>query len=195
MISDRAWEGHMKQPTELHLTNEPEANAFIAGDPLGLLIGLVLHQQIPTEKAFHSPMVLRDRLGRDLDAADIAAMDFETLEGVFKEKPALHRFPGSMAKRVQAVCDHIAEGYDGSVAKLWSGVTTADELMKRLLAVPGFGEYKARIYIGVLAERFGVRPDGYEQYLPTWPSIVDVASLDDLAELKSRKKAWKESKG
>lgn len=184
----------MTQPTELHLTNDAEANAFLAADPLGLLIGLVLHQQIPTEKAFHSPMVLRDRLGRDLDAAEIAAMDLEALEAVFKEKPALHRFPGSMAKRVQAVCDHIAESYDGSVTQLWADVTSADELMKRLLAVPGFGEYKARIYVGVLAERFGVKPDGYEQHLPTWPSIVDVASLDDLAALKARKKAWKESK-
>jgi uncharacterized HhH-GPD family protein len=185
----------MQQPTELHLTNEPEANAFLAADPLGLLIGLVLHQQIPTEKAFHSPLVLRDRLGRELDAAEIAGMDLETLEGLFKEKPALHRFPGSMAKRVQAVCDHIAEHYDGTVPHLWAGITSADELMERLLAMPGFGEYKARIYIGVLAERFGVRPDGYESHLPTWPSIVDISSLDDLAELKARKKAWKESKG
>jgi uncharacterized HhH-GPD family protein len=185
----------MKQPTELHLTNEPEANAFIATDPLGLLVGLVLHQQIPTEKAFHSPLVLRDRLGRDLDAAEIAGMDLETLEGLFKEKPALHRFPGSMAKRVQAVCDHIARNYDGSVPNLWADVATADDLMKRLLAMPGFGEYKARIYVGVLAERFGVQPAGYEAYLPTWPSIVDIASSDDLAELKARKKAWKEAKG
>lgn len=183
----------MKPPSELHLTNDPEANAFIAGDPLGLLVGLVLHQQIPTEKAFHSPLVLRERLGRGLDAAEIASMDLEALEAVFKEKPALHRFPGSMAKRVQAVCEHITEEYDGSVAGLWSGVTTAEGLMDRLLAVPGFGEYKARIYLGVLAKRFGVKPKGYTKYLPTWPSIVDVNSQDDLAELKSRKKSWKEA--
>ncbi len=183
----------MDRPAELYLTNEPEANAFIAEDPLGLLIGLVLHQQIPTEKAFHSPLVLRTRLGRDLDAGEIAGMDPETLEAIFKEKPALHRFPGSMAKRVQAVCDHIATEYSGSVSGLWEGVDTADELAERMLAMPGFGEYKARIYIGVLAERFGVRPEGYEAYLPTWPSIVDVTSLDDLGDLKARKKAWKES--
>ncbi len=183
----------MSQPKELFLTNEPDANAFIAHDPLGLLVGLVLHQQIPTEKAFHSPLVLRDRLGRDLDAAEIAAMDPEALEAVFKEKPALHRFPGSMAKRVQAVCEHVSEAYDGSVSQIWAGVESADDLMKRLLDIPGFGEYKARIYLGVLSQRFGVRPKGYEDHLPSWPSIVDVESLDDLHDLKARKKAWKES--
>jgi uncharacterized HhH-GPD family protein len=183
----------MDQPAELYLTNDDAANAFIAEDPLALLVGLVLHQQIPTEKAFHSPLMLRDRLGKDLDAAEIAEMDPETLEAVFKEKPALHRFPGSMAKRVQAVCEHVATEYAGSVPALWDGIDTADELMDRLLAVPGFGEYKARIYIGVLAERFGVQPSGYKTYLPTWPSIVDVTSPEDLAELKARKKAWKQS--
>lgn len=183
----------MNQPAELHLTNEPEANAFIASDPLALLIGLVLHQQIPTEKAFHSPLLLRDRLGRDLDAAEIAGMDIDDLEAVFKEKPALHRFPGSMAKRVQAVCEHISDEYDGSVAGLWADASTADALMARLLAVPGFGEYKARIYLGVLAKRFGIKPKGYTKHLPSWPSIVDVTSLEDLGNLKARKKAWKES--
>ena len=120
-------------------------------------------------------------------------MDPEKLEDLFKEKPALHRFPGSMAKRVHAVCGHIADEYGGSVAGLWKGVSDADELMARLLAIPGFGEYKARIYLGVLAKRFDVKPRGYTKHLPTWPSIVDVESLDDLSELKARKKAWKES--
>ena len=185
----------MAAPSELFLTNEPDANAFIAADPLGLLIGLVLHQQIPTEKAFHSPLVLRTRLDRDIDATEIAGMDPEALEAIFKEKPALHRFPGSMAKRVQAVCAHVSEEYDGSVPAIYEGVGNAEALMDRLLAMPGFGEYKARIYLGVLAKRFGVKPRGYTKYLPTWPSIVDIASLDDLGELKERKKAWKESKG
>lgn len=151
------------------------------------------HQQIPTEKAFHSPHVLRQRLGRDLDATDIAAMDPEQLEQLFKEKPALHRFPGAMAKRVQGVCAHLTEEYDGAVPALWSGVTTADELMARITAIPGFGEYKARIYVGVLGRRFGVRPSGWEEYVPTWPSIADIESREDLDDLKARKKAWKES--
>ncbi len=98
-----------------------------------------------------------------------------------------------MAKRVQAVCEHITEQYDGAVAGLRSNVSTADALMERLLAVPGFGEYKARIYLGALAKHFGVQPRGYTKHLPSWPSIVDVASLDDLDNLKARKKAWKES--
>lgn len=183
----------MSMPEELFLTNDAEANAFLATDPLALLVGLVLHQQIPTEKAFHSPLVLRQRLRRDLDAADIAGMDPEALEEVFKEKPALHRFPGAMAKRVQAVCTHISDTYDGAVAGLWDGVSNADRLLERMLAIPGFGEYKARIYMGVLAKRFGIKPRGYTKHLPTWPSIVDVKSLDDLGELKARKKAWKES--
>lgn len=183
----------MDTPQELFLTNDPEANAFIATEPLAFLIGLVLHQQIPTEKAFHSPFDLRSRLARDLDATDIAAMNPDDLEAAFKEKPALHRFPGSMAKRVQGVCEHIAESYDGSVPALWDGVASADELMSRLLAIPGFGEYKARIYVGVLGRHFAVRPPGWEDLAPTWPSIADVGSLDDLAELKVRKKAWKAS--
>lgn len=183
----------MEYPEDLFLTNEAEANRYIAREPLALLIGLVLHQQIPTEKAFHSPFVLRERLGRDLDATDIAAMDPEKLEALFKEKPALHRFPASMAKRVQGVCEHLANNYGGSVPALWEGVADCDELLARLLAIPGFGEYKARIYVGVLGERFGVRPDGWQKHTPTWPSVADVSSLDDLAELKVRKKAWKET--
>ena len=183
----------MPKATELFLTNDPEANTFLAEEPLALLVGLVLHQQIPTEKAFHSPLVLRQRLERDLDAADIAGMDPEALEALFKEKPALHRFPGAMAKRVQAVCAHISETYDGEVAGLWDGVSNADRLVDRMLAIPGFGEYKARIYLGVLAKRFDIKPRGYTKHLPTWPSIVDVAGLEDLGDLKARKKAWKES--
>jgi uncharacterized HhH-GPD family protein len=183
----------MEKPKEIFLTNDPEANAYLAEEPLALLVGLVLHQQIPTEKAFHSPLVLRQRLGSDLDAANIAGMDPEALEAIFKEKPALHRFPGAMAKRVQAVCAHVSDTYDGAVQGIWEGVSNADRLLERMLAIPGFGEYKARIYMGVLAKRFDVKPRGYTKHLPTWPSIVDVETLDDLGELKARKKAWKEA--
>jgi len=181
----------MQEPTELFLSNDPDANALIAADPLALLIGLVLHQQIATEKAFVGPLLLKQRLGEELEAQSIAAMDPEQLAEAFKQKPALHRFPGSMAGRVQGVCDHIATEYGGDVPAIWTGVADADDLMDRLLAIPGFGEYKARIYLGVLARRFGIRPNGYEDHLPTWPSIVDVATADDLAALKDRKRAWK----
>lgn len=184
----------MNTPTQLYLSNDEAANRFIAADSLAFLIGIVLHQQIPTEKAFQSPLVLRDRLGRELDAGDIAAMDPDDLVAVFKEPPALHRFPGSMAKRVQGVCGYLVDNYGGDVAALWKDVADASQLLKRLLAIPGFGEYKARIYLGVLARRFGITPDGWEDKAPTWPSIADVATPADLIELRQRKKAWKESK-
>lgn len=184
----------MKTPTELHLSNDQAANRLIAAKPLAFLIGIVLHQQIPTEKAFQSPRLLRDRLGMDLDAGEIAAMDPAVLAAVFKEPPALHRFPGSMAKRVQGVCEHLVDNYGGEVAALWEGVSDADELLDRLLAIPGFGEYKARIYLGVLARRFGITPSGWEVKAPNWPSIADVATASDLSELRERKKAWKQSK-
>lgn len=184
----------MKPPAQLHLSNDDAANRFIAADPLAFLIGIVLHQQIPTEKAFQSPLVLRDRLGRDLDAGEIAAMNPDDLVGAFKEPPALHRFPGSMAKRVQGVCDYLVDNYGGEVTALWKDVADADELLNRLLAIPGFGEYKARIYLGVLARRFGITPEGWEDKAPTWPSIADVASPADLIELRQRKKAWKQAR-
>ncbi len=133
----------MENPKELPFTNEVEANTYIAADSLALLIGLVLHQQILTEKAFHSPLILRDRLGKELDATEIAAMDPEQLDAAFQEEPALHRFPGSMSKRVQSVCEHVTETYDGLVPHIWDGIEDADELMQRMVAIPGFAEYKA----------------------------------------------------
>jgi uncharacterized HhH-GPD family protein len=183
----------MKKPEQLILTRDPRANAFIAADPLAFLIGLVLHQQVTTEKAFSSPLALRDRLGEELDAGALAAMEPESLEALFKAKPALHRFPGAMAKRVQDVCEHLTDLYGGNVMALWADVNAAAELMDRLLAIPGFGEYKARIYLGVLGRRFEVQPEGWEDYAPTWPSIADVETSEDLEELKVRKKARKES--
>ncbi len=179
----------------LHYTDDPAANELLAEDPTALLIGLVLYQQVPIEKAFSGPGVLQQRLGGTLDVAAIAAMDPDDLDAVFRERPALHRFPGNMAKRTQAVCTHIVEEYGGDVTALWSGITDADELMKRLQGLPGFGEYKARVYFGVLAERFDVRPEGWERHLPDWPSIVDIRQPSDLPELKERKKAWKEAGG
>ena len=179
----------------LHYTDEPEANALLATDPFALLVGLTIYQQVPTQKAFMGPYVLADRLGGTIDAATIATMDPDELEAVFRGPPAIHRFPANMAKRVQAVAGHVVEVYGGDAAGVWSDVDTADELMKRLTAIPGFGDYKARLTVGVLAENFDVRPDGYEDLMPDWPSVVDVKSPEDLAALSDRKKAWKQSKG
>ncbi len=185
----------MPQAASLHFTNSDDDNALLAADSTALLVGVVLYQQVPTEKAFSGPAVLRDRLGEPLSVGHIAAMDPEALEEVFREKPALHRFPASMAKKVQAVSQYIVDHHDGEVSGLWSGAESAGEVVERIQAMPGFGEYKARVYFGVLARRLGVTPTGWEALVPDWPSIADIESAEDLAELKLRKRAWKESQG
>lgn len=184
----------MANPTVLYFTEDDGANSLLAQDPAALLVGIVLYQQVSTEKAFAGPLVLQSRLREKLDVAKIAAMDPEALEEVFRTKPALHRFPASMAKKVQAVSQHLVDVHGGDVTALWSGVDSAAEVVERLMAIPGFGEYKARIYFGVLAQRFGVQPVGWEEFMPDWPSIVDITTPEDLPELKARKKVWKESK-
>ena len=181
--------------SELFFTDRDDANRLLAADPMALLVGVVLYQQVPTEKAFVGPLLLQERLGGRLDPHEIAGTDPGDLEEIFRQKPALHRFPASMAKKVQAVCAHVVDQHDGDVTELWNNAATAAEVVARMQAMPGFGEYKARVYFGVLAERFGVRPDGWESLTPDWPSIADITEPDDLAELKLRKKAWKESQG
>ena len=183
----------MADPSELHYTDRADANQLIAGEPAALLVGIVLYQQVPTEKAFVGPLLLKERMGGSLDPSEIATMDPEELEEIFRQKPALHRFPASMAKKVQAVCAYVVDHHDGVVAGLWNGADTAHEVVQRIQAMPGFGEYKARVYFGVLAQRFGIRPDGWESLVPDWPSIADIVVPEDLVELKLRKKAWKES--
>ena len=174
----------------LPYTNDAAANTLLADDPFALLVGIVLYQQVPVETAFAGPLRVRDRIG-GLDPRLIAEMDPEILEAAFKEKPAVHRFPGNMSKRVQAVAAYVATEYDGDTAAIWTDVNDADTLVRRLKKLPGFGDYKARIYLAVLAQRFGVRPDGWEGYSPDWPNISEIESPDDRADLKERKKAWK----
>ena len=184
----------MPKPDRLPFTPDPEAQKLLATNHTALLVGMVLYQQIPVEKAFAGPAVLAERLGAPLDASSIAALDPGSLEDVFRERPALHRFPANMAKRTQAVCEFIAAEHGGDPTQLWEGVADAGEVIARLIAMPGFGDYKARVYFGVLAKWFGVRPDGWESFAPDWPTIRDVDSLEDLADLKMRKKAWKEAR-
>ena len=179
--------------TTLHYTTDSRANTLISEDPYALLIGLTIYQQVPTEKAFAGPQALKDRLGGVLDVRTVAAMDPAELEDVFKEKPAIHRFPANMAKRVHALSVFLVDEYDGDPTAVWTGAEDAAELIDRLEGIPGFGEYKARLTLGVLAENFDVRPDGYQAYMPDWPSVVDVRTPSDLAELSARKKAWKAS--
>ena len=175
----------------LPYTEDEEANNLLENQPFALLIGIVLYQQIPIETAFLGPHRLQERLGGELDPSQIAGLDPESLETVFKEKPAIHRFPGNMAKRVQATSQFVAVEYDGDTSAIWRGAIDADDLMKRLTSMPGFGEYKAQIYLAVLARRFGIRPTGWETYLPDWPNISEIETSDDRVDLKLRKKEWK----
>jgi uncharacterized HhH-GPD family protein len=146
---------------------------------------------VPVEKAFAGPAVLADRLGKQLDAKAIVGIDPQLLEDAFREKPALHRFPANMAKRTQAVASYIVDEYDGDPTGIWDGVESGTELLARIRKVPGFGDYKARVYAAVLAQQFGIKPDGWEESLPEWPNISEVHSEADRADMKERKKAWK----
>jgi uncharacterized HhH-GPD family protein len=184
---------------ELHLAQNPEADALLAADPLALLIGMLLDQQIPLEKAFSSPYVLAQRLGvARLDAATIAETDPDALVAIFSKPPALHRFPGSMAARVQALCTIIRDEYGGDGAAVWSTAKTGTELVKRLKTLPGFGAQKAQIFAALLGKQLGVRPTGWraaageygvQRSYKSVADIVDDASLSKVREYKKQLKA------
>ncbi len=183
----------------LHITGDDEADAVLSRDPLALLIGMVLDQQVTIEKAFSSPADLLQRLGTKapLDARAIAAMDPEVLAEIFRERPALHRYPGSMAGRVQAVCRAVADDYGNQADAIWNGVTSGDELMGRLRALPGFGEQKAKIFAALLGKQLGVRPDGWEKVTAPYGkagstlSVADITDPESLAKVRATKKAMK----
>lgn len=177
----------------LPYTDNGLANQLLAEDAFALMVGLVLYQQVPIEKAFEGPQVLKERLGGAFDAKTVADTDPEELEVIFKGPPAIHRFPANMAKRVQAMAGAIDAEYGGDPTLIWANVEDADELSKRLQALPGFGEYKARVYMGVLARNFDVTPDGWEALMPTWPNVSEIESAADREDLRMRKKEWKES--
>jgi len=169
----------------LHFTDSDDANRLIAHDPLALLIGFVLDQQVTVQKAFEGPLVLRERAGT-LDAAALAAMDLEPL---FRERPAIHRFPGSMAERVRALAALVAERYDDDAARVWTDATTPEELRANLAALPGFGDMKVKTVAAVLARRFGVALA--EPLVPDHPTLGDVDSPEALAEYQAGKRAHK----
>jgi uncharacterized HhH-GPD family protein len=172
-------------PARLHFTDSDEANALIAADPMALLIGFALDQQVTVEKAFSGPLALRERVG-SLDAATLAAAD---LEPVFREKPAIHRFPGSMAKRVHALAEHVLERYDGDAARVWTDAANASELRANLAALPGFGEMKVKSLGAVLAKRYGVK--AARDLVPAHPTLGDVDSRQALADYQAAKRAHK----
>lgn len=178
-------------PQSLPFTEDDDANRLLATDPLALLIGMLLDQQFPMERAFLSPKLLADRLKGTLDAGAIAAMDPEELVTAFRGPPALHRFPGSMAKRTQALCGHLVEHYEGDAGSLWRTAETGTELYRRLKALPGFGEAKARIFVAVVGKRLEEGPAGWQEAAADWPSIADVDAFDKVFVLREQKREAK----
>lgn len=181
---------------EFFITGDAEADGLLAREPLALVLGMMLDQQVPMEWAFASPARLAQRLGGRLDAAEIAAMDPAELEAAFKERPALHRFPGSMAKRAQELCRALVDHYDGRAERVWADVATGAELLTRVRSLPGFGDEKARIFVALLAKRRGVCPPGWEEASAPFSddlrrSVADADSPATLEEVRAFKKARK----
>jgi uncharacterized HhH-GPD family protein len=172
-------------PDRLHFTDSDEANALIASDPMALLVGFVLDQQVTVQKAFSGPLELRERLG-SIDADTLASAD---LEPVFRAKPAIHRFPGSMAERVQALAVHVRDNYDGDASRIWTEAADAGELRANIAALPGFGEMKIKALGSVLAKRFGV--DAARELVPWHPTLGDVDSPQALLDYQAAKRVHK----
>jgi len=180
------------QPDRLHFTGNDDADALLADDPLALLIGFVLDQQVSVQKAFSGPLELKERLGT-LDAAEIAGTDPGELDRIFRQKPALHRYPGTMAERTQALAAAITSEYAGDAARVWNEAENGAELERRLLDLPGIGPMKARSLIAILVKRFGVRPPGWEEVTPTHHTLGDVDSAEALEDYQAKKRAYKAS--
>ena len=180
-------------PDTLPWTNHPEADRLLATDSLALLIGMLLDQQFPMERAFFGPYLLKERLGQPLDAGEIADWDPEEMSAIFRGPPAIHRYPASMAKRTQALCQALVDEYGGETERLWDEAESGRELYKRLMSLPGFGEMKSRVFVGVLGKRMGVRPTGWDKEAAQRPSIADVARWEDVAELRAAKREMKKA--
>jgi uncharacterized HhH-GPD family protein len=172
-------------PDRLYFTDSDEANALIASDPMALLIGFVLDQQVSVQKAFSGPLAIQERVGA-LDADTLASTD---LEPIFRTRPAIHRFPGSMAKRVQELAAHVRDRYDGDAARVWTDAADAGELRANLAALPGFGEMKIKALGSVLAKRFGV--EAARELVPSHPTLGDVDSRQALADYQAAKRVHK----
>ena len=181
---------------KLPLTGDGPADQLLEDDPLALLIGMLLDQQVTMEKAFHSPYELKERLGGQLDAEKIAAMDPDQLRTLFAERPALHRFPGSMAERTYELCKALVEHYDGRAERVWETAKNGAELFANLKALPGFGDQKAQIFIALLGKRMGVQPEGWREAAGFYGehgcySVADVDGPDTLAKVREYKRASK----
>lgn len=180
---------------DFYITGNPDTDGLLRSDPLALVLGMLLDQQVPMEWAFASPARLRERLGH-LDATRIAAMSPDAFVAVFSMKPALHRFPASMGKRAHDLCVVVAEEYGGDAGKIWKGVRSGDSLFARVRALPGFGEEKAQIFTALLAKRFGKQPPGWEQAAGVFSdsvprSVADISSPESFARVRAFKKQMK----
>jgi uncharacterized HhH-GPD family protein len=180
----------------LFITGDTDADELLNTDPLALLIGMLLDQQVPMEWAFNGPYRLKERLGGTLDAAAIAAMEPDAFVALVKGPPALHRFPGSMGKRIQDLCAYLVEHHGGRAENVWVGVATGEELLARLKALPGYGDEKAKIFLALLAKRQGVTPTGWQEAAGPFGdevprSVADIHDPDSLAQVREWKKARK----
>jgi uncharacterized HhH-GPD family protein len=178
--------------TTLPFTGNDSADALVSEDPLALLIGFALDQQVTVQKAFSGPLEIRNRLGH-LDARRIAGTDPAELDRIFRERPAIHRFPGSMAGKVAALCAAIAERYDNDAARIWREAKDGRDLERRLLDLPGIGPMKAKTILAILGKRFGVSLPGMADVMPRHPTLGDVDSAEALAEYQAGKRAYKAS--
>lgn len=182
----------------VRIAQQPDADALLARSPLAALVGMLLDQQVPMEWAFTGPFTLAQRMGSDdLDARAIAGHDPEDFTRLFTEKPALHRYPGSMGKRVQQLCQYLVAEYDGRAEAVWEDAATGTELLKRLNALPGFGTRKAQIFLALLGKRFDVRPAGWREAAGAYGeqgshrSVADITGPDSLAEVRAYKQQAK----
>jgi uncharacterized HhH-GPD family protein len=179
------------RPDRLPFTGDDESDRLLAEEPLALLIGFVLDQQVTVQKAFSGPAELRRRLDGAFDAETIAGLPPARLEALFRERPALHRFPGAMAGRVQELCAAIVSEHEGDAARVWEEAVSGQDLERRLLDLPGIGPMKAKSLIAILGNRFGVRPPGWEDVAPTYPTLGDVDSAEALEAYQEKKRAHK----
>jgi len=175
-------------PDRLYFTDSDEANELTAREPLALLIGFALDQQVPVQTAFSGPLKLKQRLG-SLEAGEIASTDPDRLEAFFRERPAIHRFPGTMAMRVRDLAAHVAADYHGDAARVWREAADGHDLRSRIAELPGFGEMKIKALSAVLAKRFGV--EVAKELAPAHPTLGDVDSPEALANYQALKREWK----
>ncbi|WP_405018413.1 Fe-S cluster assembly protein HesB [Kitasatospora sp. NBC_00070] len=186
--------------TEIHLAQQDEADELLGRSPLAALVGMLLDQQIPMEWAFTGPRTILDRIGGDdLDAHRIAVYDPEEFAALVSEKPAVHRYPGSMAKRVQQLCQFLVAEYAGQAAAVWEGAATGAELLRRLQALPGFGKQKSQIFLALLGKQYGVRPEGWREAAGVYGeqdafrSVADITGPESLVKVRAHKQEMKQA--